>query len=536
MPPQPGVFAVSGHTTHKVRSGQTVEASSVTAIHYESVAGPSSRPHGGPGDDPKKEKRRKEVVGRVTNQLAERREDMARHFAEAISDLHSASLQLSTRPDTSPAYNLRLYPISLERGALLSSIEFQERHAMQVIQTAYEEERTKIEGEWAKGRDSIRDRMIDSIIERRKRAREEKDGEGTVIVAAAHNAEAAKQDRDVAPSTPVPAGHPGAGNGSNAANAGAVTTGPLLNPHSLNVEELPSPFPLPLIVIGSNGGQSYGYSANAGATGNGRRRAKNKGEKEANGVGKNLACLIPLKEADYEADLGEIRRGNKRRRAAVFAMKVHRQGRWLRLLCCYSKWREDKVHLFLVDGIGIQSPNNQLLADDFALNGFKTVIVDYYEGEPVPLEVLTDPELAGKFDLPGWLGRHPPTRAQEIVRAVMAALREEGVAKFASTGYCYGGGSASTSLPGRPLEIRELSRAPLLLNSCEFDEMFPQAEAEKADDILGGGKFAPGYERTHWEGCHHGYAVRGDMTDPKVTAGKEGAFNATVKFLKKYFV
>lgn len=53
--------------------------------------------------------------------------------------------------------------------------------------------------------------------------------------------------------------------------------------------------------------------------------------------------------------------------------------------------------------------------------------------------------------------------------------------------------------------------APLLINSCETDAMFPKEAQEKTDAILGGGRFAPGYARTYWEGCTHGFAVRGDM-------------------------
>ena len=106
---------------------------------------------------------------------------IGRHYAEAISDLHSVSIQLATRPETSPGYNLRLYPISLERGALLHSIEFQERHALSTVQTAYDEERERVEEEWKRGRDRIRERMLEGIEDRRRRAREEKDGEGTVV-------------------------------------------------------------------------------------------------------------------------------------------------------------------------------------------------------------------------------------------------------------------------------------------------------------------------------------------------------------------
>ena len=57
----------------------------------------------------------------------------------------------------------------------------------------------------------------------------------------------------------------------------------------------------------------------------------------------------------------------------------------------------------------------------------------------------------------------------------------------------------------------ESSKAPLLINSCTVDQMFPIEAQSKADEIFGGGKFAPGYERTYWDGCTHGFAVRGDM-------------------------
>ena len=294
---------------------------------------------------------------------------IGRHYAEAISDLHSVSIQLATRPETSPAYNLRLYPISLERGALLHSIELQERHALSTVQTAYDEERERVEEEWKRGRDRIRERMLEGIEDRRRRAREEKDGEGTVVgeqlflifpsspslhatfcfssnvwaltkpggwrvVSPLSDGGVDPQSRPhiirklrnkmgggtSPPPTPVPGGHPGLGNGTIASiGSGPVTTGPLLNPHSLSVDALPSLFPLPLISGQSGGNQGYGNGASGG--GNGRRRAKGGREAQAPGaIGKALNALHALKENECEADLGEIRRGNKRRRAAAGAL------------------------------------------------------------------------------------------------------------------------------------------------------------------------------------------------------------------------
>ncbi len=59
-------------------------------------------------------------------------------------------------------------------------------------------------------------------------------------------------------------------------------------------------------------------------------------------------------------------------------------------------------------------------------------------------------------------------------------------------------------------EYFEKAKAPLLLNTSETDPTFPQ-EAQKVADEIFNGKFAPGYERTYWEGCTHGFAVRGDL-------------------------
>ncbi len=287
---------------------------------------------------------------------------IGRHYAETISDLHSISIQLSTRPETLGAYNLRLYPLSLERGALLSSSAFQERHALQAVQTAYDEERERVEEEWRRGRERIRERMLEGIEERRRRAREEKEGEGTVVGTSPHPTSrswhrafrvcmGAKPNRALTsrsatvdggmdaqsrphitrklrnklgggtspPPTPTPGGHAGHGNGAIASiSSGPVTTGPVLNPHSLSVDELPSPFPLTLISAHSNAAQSYGHGAGVTA-GNGKRRARGGGrEAQAPGtLGKSLNVFNSLKDVEYEADLGEIRRGNKRRRAAA---------------------------------------------------------------------------------------------------------------------------------------------------------------------------------------------------------------------------
>ncbi|KAH9943835.1 hypothetical protein B0H21DRAFT_747777 [Amylocystis lapponica] len=309
MPPQPGVFALPYSSTHKA------------------IAGPSSRPHGAPADDPKKERKRRDVAAKLGKEMNERREDAGRHYAEIISDLHSTSIQLSTRPESYPAYNLRLYPLTLERSALLVAATLQERHGMDGVRTAYEEEVEKVEEEWRRGRERIKERLLDGIEERRRRARDEKDGEGTVADAGLDSQSRPHNTRKLRnklagtspPPTPLSTSGPGVANGNGSAGSGAMTSGPFNNPHSLSVDELPSPFPLPLTSTHSNHASTYGHNGSGSGGGNSRRRAKGAG-KEAQapgGLGKSLAFLTGAKESEVEHDLGEIRRGNKRRRVAA---------------------------------------------------------------------------------------------------------------------------------------------------------------------------------------------------------------------------
>lgn len=103
-----------------------------------------------------------------------------RHFAESITELHAQSLQLAARPETLSAYNIRLYPLSIERSALIAQAALEEKNALDHIQISYNEEREKVEAEYKRGQERIRERLLEGIEERRKRAREEKDGDGTV--------------------------------------------------------------------------------------------------------------------------------------------------------------------------------------------------------------------------------------------------------------------------------------------------------------------------------------------------------------------
>lgn len=44
----------------------------------------------------------------------------------------------------------------------------------------------------------------------------------------------------------------------------------------------------------------------------------------------------------------------------------------------------------------------------------------------------------------------------------------------------------------------------------------------------------PGFEQTYYAGCKHGFAVRGDITDPVVKQAKERCFEETVAWFAQY--
>ncbi|KAJ7726710.1 dienelactone hydrolase endo-1,3,1,4-beta-D-glucanase [Mycena maculata] len=211
---------------------------------------------------------------------------------------------------------------------------------------------------------------------------------------------------------------------------------------------------------------------------------------------------------------------------------------------------KDKVVLFLTDVFGLALKNNRLLADDFSRNGFRTVVPDLFNGDPVDENVLSPG--SPPWDRAKWLASHGKAQTRPPLDSVIDALKSEGVTGFAATGYCFGARyvvdlafdgiikASALSHPSALVVPDDLEKyatgctAPLLINSCTIDQSFPLAAQAQADAILGGGKFAPGYRHEHFEGCTHGFAVRGDMSDPKVKAGKEGAFKSTVEWFLKY--
>ncbi|KAF3903633.1 hypothetical protein AA313_de0205180 [Arthrobotrys entomopaga] len=120
-----------------------------------------------------------------------------------------------------------------------------------------------------------------------------------------------------------------------------------------------------------------------------------------------------------------------------------------------------KLLLFLTNGVGIHSKNNQLQADYFSKEGdFLVVMPDLFEGDPAPQAgATTTDEITGSesmieqvktkaaegikllmIDL--WLARHTPEKTYPIILSALAKAKEEfadAASQVFAVGYCFGG-------------------------------------------------------------------------------------------------
>ena len=101
--------------------------------------------------------------------------------------------------------------------------------------------------------------------------------------------------------------------------------------------------------------------------------------------------------------------------------------------------RNDTAILFITDVLGIWQ-NSKLMADQYAANGYYTLIPDLFDGDAIPVNGSLN-------NLMEWLnhgsdGKHPHTSAaiDPIVEKAVKYLREEkGFKKIGAVGYCFVG-------------------------------------------------------------------------------------------------
>ncbi|KAI9712349.1 MAG: hypothetical protein M1820_001562 [Bogoriella megaspora] len=183
------------------------------------------------------------------------------------------------------------------------------------------------------------------------------------------------------------------------------------------------------------------------------------------------------------------------------------------------------------------------IADQFAANGYFTVMPDLFHGDPVPLNRPAD------FDIMQWLQGPPghlPNRVDPVVDAAIKELKNNlGVKKLGLVGYCFGGkyvarflkkGVADAGYTAHPsfVDPDELKgiEGPLSIAAAETDQIFPAPKRRETEDILK--EMNIPYQLTLYSDVEHGFAVRADISKKPVKWAKEQAFIQAVQWFDEH--
>ncbi|KAH6643671.1 dienelactone hydrolase [Boeremia exigua] len=202
----------------------------------------------------------------------------------------------------------------------------------------------------------------------------------------------------------------------------------------------------------------------------------------------------------------------------------------------------DNAILLMTDVLGFAFPNVRLIADQFAANGYHTVIPDVFHGNEIPFPMPAD------FDFPTWKETKMPREADvdPIYTATIKYLRGKlGVKRLGGVGYCFGGkyvcrflqpGKLDAGYTAHPSfvseeELRGIT-GPLSIAAAETDQIFPAEKRRESEDILK--DVGVPYHMALYSGVEHGFAVKGDLAGQRQRFAKEMAFLQAVFWFDEY--
>ncbi|EJT75087.1 dienelactone hydrolase [Gaeumannomyces tritici R3-111a-1] len=220
--------------------------------------------------------------------------------------------------------------------------------------------------------------------------------------------------------------------------------------------------------------------------------------------------------------------------------KIVKVDSWDAYLAVPDSPRKDVAILMLPDVIGIWQ-NSQLLADQYAANGYTTMILDIYNGDPLSLNRPED------FDFAAWKDKgsdgknpHTPAAVDPIVEAAVKQLKtEHGVKRLGAVGVCFGAkyvcrhfkSGIDVGFLCHPsfVDEEELEAVgPVGIAAAETDSIFPADKRHRSEEILK--KTGQPYQISLYSGVVHGFTVRGNMSNKVERYAKEAAFHQAVQW------
>jgi len=196
--------------------------------------------------------------------------------------------------------------------------------------------------------------------------------------------------------------------------------------------------------------------------------------------------------------------------------------------------------IIVTDIFGHDFINAQLIADQFAANGYFVVMPDLFNKDPVPVD------RPASFDLGAWLPKHSVPQVDPIVAATIKELRGPlGARRIGGVGYCFGGkyvvrflkpGKFDVAYTAHPSFVDEAELAavqgPLAISAAETDTIFPTEKRHQSEEILQKAGFP--YQINLYSGVEHGYAVRGDISKKHIKYAKESSFLQAVQWFDEF--
>ncbi|KAN0096722.1 alpha/beta-hydrolase [Hyaloscypha variabilis] len=209
----------------------------------------------------------------------------------------------------------------------------------------------------------------------------------------------------------------------------------------------------------------------------------------------------------------------------------------------------DVAILVIPDLFGWTFTNERLLSDHYASEVDATVFMpDFFGGEVIPPEIISDHARLAAFDLTGWHARNSKeVRWPELlscVQALRAQYKRVGV-----LGYCYGGwssfrlGSKSHSPPlvdcisaAHPTwltkeEIDDIG-VPVQILAPEVDPAFTPELKKYANEVVPT-KGVP-YDYQFFPEVEHGFATRGNPDDEKERRAMVRGKNVQVAWMREW--
>ncbi|KAL1311088.1 hypothetical protein AAFC00_001296 [Neodothiora populina] len=207
----------------------------------------------------------------------------------------------------------------------------------------------------------------------------------------------------------------------------------------------------------------------------------------------------------------------------------------------------DAAIMIVHDVFGWTLPNVRVLADHYAKEANATVYIpDFFGGEVVDPDAMSDPEKKAKFDLMAFLGRNSKEKRFPEIKSCAQALKGQ-YKKVGAIGFCWGGWAVfqlgakgnnlvdaiSTAHPSllKPEEVDALA-VPCQILSPENDFMYTQELKDYTNSKIP--QLGVDYDYQYFTGLSHGFAVRGDPSDPAQKMGVERAKNVVCSWFTEY--